>query len=217
MTPFSTFYDYLMPELSGVTTPMVDLHLRQVARDFLLTTYAWKVDFDPVDLVGGQSSYTLVSPNDQGELARVERVSIAGTLLWNRGFIQQDLAKFKLADTRPKYDAADPPFSMSVDSTLLTLIDDEKPTASLVDGLQVFGALIPAMVAVTLPDFLFTRHVEHMREGVLGRLMVMAKKPWSNPDQGVMYLSAYHAGKTRIAAEAANGFTRKPLRVRKWG
>lgn len=57
MSALADFYDLLLPELPGIATPMVDLHLREVARDFCTKTSAWREDLTAIDLVAEQGTY----------------------------------------------------------------------------------------------------------------------------------------------------------------
>ncbi|APW38442.1 hypothetical protein RD110_15575 [Rhodoferax koreense] len=219
MTAFAAFYDHLMPELNGVTTAMVDLHLRMVARELCHDALVWRVPFTPINLVGGQAAYSLATAETMAEPVKVLSFSLAGVPIYDAEYVPAD-CWWNSAETEakaPKYRDGSTPFALSLDLAQIILDDAEKPTASLAGGLKLIGALQPTQDATALPDFLFSRHLDTLRAGTLARLMVMAQRPWTNLTQGGMYMSAFTAGKAFAAKEARYGQTRKALRVRKWG
>lgn len=216
MTAKSAFYDYLMPELAGITTPMLDQHLVMVAREFCSETLVVRADAAALDLVSSQAAYTLAAVADLDPV-KVLRLTVSDAYLWGEDDIETDDKKYRVANTPPKYGRDDPPFAFDADMAAVTLITDEVPTADATGALVMRLVWKPTLAAATLPAVLLNQYVEAIRFGVLGRLMVMAKKPWSAPDQGVMYASKFTAAKAFAATQAQHGFTRKPLRVRKWG
>jgi hypothetical protein len=218
----STFYDLIIPELPGITTPMVDLQLVQIARDFLIKTSCWRAPFDALDLIAQQLTYDLSPSEPATEVVKVTKLTAAGSLLWDeRWFPKQRTDTTIVVPMReaPKWDRDKPPFTLSDDMTQITLIEDEAPGVDLAGGLLIEGAMtIVASSTAKLPDLLWLVHSEAMRVGVLSRLMVMgAGKPWSNPTLGADYRLEYNRLKNVAASNAQTGNTHKPLHVRKWG
>lgn len=211
MKTLASFYDLLMPELPGITTAMVDLHLVLFAREFCQASNAWRAEFDPVDLVAAQAVYDIDAPESQSEAVRVYRLTVNDVVLFDSLWNEDSQT------TEPKYSADVPPFTMSDTMRELTLLTDEIPTAAVTDGLVVFGSMRPKTTATVLPDFFLDEHAEAMRMGMLSRLMVMNKKPWSAPAQAMDYRSKYQSLLQFAATNAQRGNTRAPLRTRKWG
>lgn len=201
MKPFSAFYDHLLPELPGCTTAFLDLHLRQVARDFCERTSAWRGDTSPVDPDGAELTYALVLPEDKVDLVRLSKFTVNGVLWW------QD----RIADPRECAEAArfgpgNPPFTLDADSELYTMRE-------LPDGAMVFtAAMKPSLAATSLPDLLLNQHLESLRAGVFSRLMRMGGKKWSNPPLAVAYESEFTRRMNRAALTAARDNVRGPLR-----
>lgn len=212
----SAFYDVLMPELPGATTAMVDLHLRHVAREFCEDSAAWRVDYE-LPTVADEATYDVSAPELSSEIVRVIKVSVNDVLLWDAAWKPQPRATANIADVEPKYSRTDPPFSVNVENTELTLSDDETPTAADADGLAMVLALKPSFDAAVLPDFLKNQHIEAMRCGTLARLMRMGKKPWTDRELSVVYEREYRRLITAAAHNAQLGNTGGRLRTRKTG
>lgn len=213
MKPLSDFYNYLMPQLSGITTDLVDFELLQCARDFCDKTSTWVLPFDAVNLVASQATYDLEPSETQAAVVRITELSIAGTLQWQ----YREPQRQQRASVYPRYRPDEPPFSLSMDLLEITLDAALVPSAALLGGLQVTGAMKPPINATALPDFLLTQYSEAMRFGTLGRLMVMGGKPWSNPALAMGYLSRYEQELAFAAYQGQVGNTRQILRVRPAG
>lgn len=210
MKPFSAFYDHLMPELPGITTAMVDLHLLHAARDFCERTSAWRYDFTQA-AVASQAAYDISEPELQSEIVRVTRLAVLGTLLFDDRWTPDSEGDV------PKYDRSEPPFTVNDDNTEITLITDEVPAASASGGLAVTAALKPKFTATRLPDFLLHERLEAIKAGTLARLMAMQKKPWTNTSLAQFYIGEWGRHCNLAATHAQQGNTRARLRVRKWG
>lgn len=206
------FHDLLLPELPGCTVDLVNLHLREVARDFCLKTSAWRLPFDPVNLVAAKPTYDLEPSEPEAEVVRVTQLTINSELLWEETDREQQGA----TSVAPKYVRNEPPFTLSPDLLEITLMTDEVPNTSLAAGMQVVGAMKPSAGAARLPDFLRSQYSEAMRFGTLARLMRMAKKPWTDKALAADYLSDWHKALNFAAYQVQVGNTREHLRVKSW-
>lgn len=215
--PLSDFHDLLLPEVPGCTVPMLNLHLVHVARDFCQQTSAWRLPFDSVNLLAGQAIYDLEPSEPSSEVVRITSLTLGMELIWQSDEQPkcQDRANVDVAV--PKYLRNSPPFTLSPDLLEITLLDSEAPTADLIGGLQVIGAMKPSFKATVLPDFLLSQYSEALRFGALSRLMVMTKKPWTDRALATAYMGEWHKALNFAAYQSQVGNTRAPLRVRKWG
>lgn len=210
MTLLKEFYDLLMPELPGCSTAMVDHQLRQTAREFCLRTGAWRLPFDPMNLLAGQGTYDLDSPEPESEVVKLYSFAIGGKLLWQ----DADHAPAGTALHLP-YLRNTPPFTLSPDLLELTLAPELVPSADASGGLQLVGSLKPNASATRLPEFLKSQYSDTMRHGVLSRLMLMAKKPWTDRDLASVYAGRWQAELNFAAYQVQVGNTRAALRVKK--
>lgn len=199
--PFSAFYDTLMPELPGCTRAMVDFHLRAVARDFCDRTSAWRGECIPVDSEAATLTYFLILPEANAQLVKMVKLVVDGTLQWQDQQVDPD------ATSLPRYQPHKPPFTLNADADEFTLI--EQPTGEVV----FTAAMRPTLSVTSLPDVLYTQHLEAMRVGVLSRLMKMGRKKWTDRDLAVAYEADFNAHMNHAAMQAARGNVRGPLRT----
>ena len=212
-TALTAFYGQLLPELPGCPQPMVDIHLRETARQFCQRTKAWRAPFDAIDLVAAQDTYDLSSPESNSDVVCITKLTVAGVLLWE----DTDAESLNESAVPPKYGRDSPPFSIGMNIDAITLIADEVPTASLTAGLVMSGALKPSPKAATLPDFLMNQYSEAMRTGTLARLKAMTNQKWTDLVLAPVYATQFSAFMDFAAYQAKTGNTRQTLRVRKWG
>lgn len=211
MSALADFYDLLLPELPGCSTAMVDLHLREVAREFCRKTSAWRLPLTAINLVAGQTTYTLAPTIADTSVVKLVDLTVNSELLW----ADTDRDSLSDSDIAPKYVRNEPPFTLSGDLTQITLITDEVPMASLASGMLATAALQPDVDATTLPDFLRNVHSEAIRFGVLSRLMLMGKKPWGDRPLATEYANKWHSELNFAAYQTTVGNTREHLRTRK--
>lgn len=212
MSALAEYHDLLLPELPGCTVAMVNLHLRETAREFCTRTSAWRQALTAINTVASQAAYALATPADS-ELVRVTELTVNAVLLWRHNAREQAGVD---SDDLPAYGIDEPPFTLDGNLTTLTLATDEIPDAAVTGGLVVVAALKPTAAAATLPDFLLTQHSEAIRYGVLATLMKM-KKPWGDRPLAMDYESRWHSALNFAAYQAQVGNTRQPLRVKKHG
>lgn len=213
MIAFSVFYDLLMPELPGATTAMVDLHLLHTARDYCERTCAWRFSWARGS-IADRANYDISAPEPKSELVRLTRLSVADVLLWDRDWREHE---YPQNEAVPKYKPNEPPFTMNLENTEFTLIEDEIPTATTAGAIELTAALKPAFSATQLPAVLKTEHTEAMRTGTLARLMRMGNKPWTDRPLSGEYQDEYTRLVIHAAGNAQRGNTRGPLRTRKTG
>lgn len=212
MSALAEYHDLLLPELPGCTVAMVNLHLRETAREFCHRTSAWRQALTAVDTVAAQAAYALATPADS-ELVRVTELTVNEILLWRHNAREQAGTD---SDDLPSYGIDEPPFTLDSNLTTLTLATDEIPDAAVTGGLVVTAALKPTAAAATLPDFLLTQHSEAIRYGTLARLMKM-KKPWGDRPLAMDYEMRWNQALNFAAYQAQVGNTRQPLRTKKAG
>lgn len=211
--PLADFHDLLLPELPGCTVAMVNFQLRETARELCHRTSAWREPLTAVDTVAAQAAYTLTAPADS-ELVRVTKLTVNDILLWR---LTDRKPSGTDSETEPTYGIDEPPFTLDENLTQIVLATDEIPAAAVTGGLAVEAALKPTAAAATLPDFLLTQCSEALRYGTLSRLMLMAKKPWTDRPLATEYGQRWNAALNFAAYQAQVGNTRRPLRTKNWG
>lgn len=209
---FTEFHDLLLPELPGCTVALLNLHLRQVIREFCAKTGAWRESLTAVDTVAAQAAYTLTLPADS-ELVRVTKLTVNSVFLWRH---QDRKPAGTDTDVEPEYTIDEPPFTLDENLSIITLATDEIPAAAATGGLVVEAALKPTDTCISIPAFLFTQYSEALRYGTLARLMKM-KKPWGDRPLALDYEARWLSALNLAAYQAQVGNTRRPLRTKPQG
>ena len=210
MIALSTLYDYLLPELPGIETALVDLHMKEVARDFCEITKFWRVPFDAENSVANQAAYDVYPDESYADVIKVTKLTVNGVLLYNEMYESSTNAEL-----RPKYERGSPPFTVSGDMLELTLHPDEVPTTGQAAGVVMEGAIKPAVNAPKLPDFFGSEWRQAICFGTLARLMTMGNKPWADRALAGVYASRYMSQVHLAASRGSTGNTRAALRTRK--
>lgn len=174
------FLPYITPEVLGCPEPLVSRTLLLTASDFCRRTLSWTELQAAIPLVGDQRDYTVTYPADS-YLVAVKEVWLGARQLVPKRLT--DVGGWNTGQTGdPLY------FNMAADRASVSVF----PTPSMVTAaslLYVRAAYAPTPIATTLPDFLWTDHLEVIASGVKAKLMAMPGTAWSN-----LALGAYHQG-----------------------
>lgn len=219
MKPFEDLYPLLLIELPGCPLPLLDLHIREIAREFCTATSVWRSEFDSLNLVANQLAYDISAPESDSELVRLTKLTVGEDLMWEDQEFRYptDRRRLDRLVVRPRYNRDEPPFTLSPNLDQITLIKDLTPGVSLVGGLKIEGIMRPTRASTSVPDILLDQFSEAMRTGVLHRLMVMGNQPWTNVPLGKEYRAQWFQHRGFAAYEGQVGNTRRHLRVKKWG
>lgn len=188
------FYNLVRPELPGITEPMLDFNIVQTCADFCQTARVWQEPLIRQNTVAGQDRYSLIAT--YGQPLSVLHLRINGMAIWDRR-----------KHFNARYSRYHPPFRVSQNVDTLTLTRDEVPSDTQAGGFQVLAVLQPRVNDALVPDVLFNQFADEIRQGTLSRLMLMAGKPWSNPQLGAFYAGEYARKATLAANRALNGNT----------
>lgn len=204
---WSGFYDYVLPELTGVSTDLVDIYLRRAAIEFCEETSVYVADHDPISLVKGIAEYDLEAPENETDIVSVKKAWVGNAPI---DYISQDTL-----NQRQSYwpaDEAEQPTAFT-QQTQTSLIVYPKPTIALKNGLKMKVVLRPTLTASGIVDWVATKYVQEISDGAKAMLMAMENKPWSSQAGTAVYRAQFEAGKTRATIEALRSFTRASQQV----
>lgn len=202
MTAWSTFYDFVMPDVPGISTSFVDFMLRQVAIDFCRKSCLHSVELDAIDVVADQQEYDLTSPIDETEVALVKAAWFNNTPMM---FATLDV----LNPSNPYW-----PSLSATDARAFTQRQPDKmlvypiPDTDLAGGLRVEVVLVPTQSAAGLTDWIANKYRYELACGVKARLMLQPSKPWTNLEAGQYELAQYQAALTRATIDTNRSLTR---------
>lgn len=220
LIPFSAFYDYLLPELPGCTTALLDLRLRDVARDYCTHAHAWVAPLMDLYVDPAATSYPLVMQQPHTDLSRLLKMTVGtgsddpcSTLYW-QAIEAPTVPRNSFTTTHrtpyPRFRIDQPPFVLSSDANSLTFTQP-------IDGPVVTftAAIKPTITATTLPDFLLLDQLDAIRCGVFARLKRMSGKPWSDAASAAESGREWQGWINHQAGEALRGNQRALLRSTK--
>lgn len=204
--PLAKFYDYVLPEIPGFVTALVDQQLVQAARRFCRGTRCWRETLDPIDIVAGRNQYDLDAPQG-AEVFEVARAEYNGqTLAPSSEEANNDsLSTWRTQSGVPSaYHLYEPG----------VIVLNRLPDTSINDGLVVEAWLCPSQDATALPGLLLSRYPDVIAKGAKSALMLMGKKPWTDRELGVAYAAEFTSAISSIAMRIAKGGARMPLRTK---
>lgn len=205
---WATFYDYILPEVSGVTPAQVDFVLRQVCIEFCERTGIHSVEVTPINVVADTATYGLTSPVDETEPHRIKAA-------WfnNRPLDMAPLDALNSANPHWAEESSKEAWAYTQRQPN-EIILYPTPDEALTGGLRVEVLLRPIAAATGLTGWIANRYVMQLAAGVKGRLMAQPDKPWSRPEHAAVYLAEYRSALTRAAIDANRSLTRAALSVR---
>lgn len=173
-----TYTDYmarLIPDLPGCPQSIILQQLQQTMRDICLDTEAWMEESEAIDIVTGQVRYDLFPAFDyEVDIHRVLEVQVQESTIYPD--------RYKLIDQR-----------------YVEL--EDVPTANVTDGLVVKVVLVPTYTADRISPTFMNRYAKGIMAGCKSALQLQPKKPWSNPDLGIMNKKIYEDDVSRSVYE----------------
>lgn len=173
-----TYNDYmarLIPDLPGCPQNIIMQQLQQTMRDICLDSEAWMEIGNPIDLVTGTAKYNLLPAFDfEVDIHRLLEVQIQDNIIYPDRYELIDQQYIELEDV---------------------------PTSNITDGLVVKAVLVPTYTAERMSPTFMNRYAKGIMAGCKSTLQLQPKKPWSNPDLGIMNKKIYEDDVSRSVYE----------------
>lgn len=208
MTPWTTFYDHVLPFVPGAGTDLVDFALRGAVTDFCEDSEIDQQDLPAIDLVTTTNTYPLAPPTNQYDVVNI--MSIWCNDHWLTPKTLDDLVNEH--GTYWPTDTATTPrhYSQLTQDTFLVY---PIPTIAVAGALKIRAALRPDPAASGTTDWLATRYRRDLAAGAIAELMMQPAKPWSNPQGATTYMNRFVGAKSDALADRIRSFTRGSLQV----
>lgn len=208
MTPWSDFYNYVLPYVPGVGTDVADFAIRGAAIDFCEDTQIDQADLTAVDLSISAADYTLAPPSDQYDIVQV--MSVRCDDHWLTPKTIDDLVR-ENGEYWPEMTAVTPRnFTQKTQDTLTVF---PLPTTAVTGALKVRVAMRPDIAASGMTDWVANRYRRDIAAGAIAELMDQPSKPWSNPERAKVYNARFLAATSNALADRIRSFTRGSLQV----
>lgn len=212
-TPLTSWYDYVLPDLPGLTPGVAALNLiRDGAIEFCRRSQAIEIDHPPVDLVANTSTYAF-APGVGLAVVVPKKVLVNGVTVGEA--TDEDLDQL-FGDTwlNGVLAAAPAQAYRLPDESNIQLVP--KPDTSLVGGLVMRVAVMPSVTATDLNDRLFQQigYREAIAAYAKWKAKAMSKKPYSDASGAIYWCEQFTLMTGRADIKVAKGRTRAPLRTR---
>lgn len=192
MKPLADFVRYIRLSVPGVPEPFIEQVVLRTAIEFCTEVellrateaLAFSADEGEKDL----------SPAAGYDITRLHTVSIDGRALapaWYNRVVAAGLLE-----------TASTPLFFSLTGTKTLQLSPKTATAITVD---VTSIIVPSRDATELADELYTRHLQTLECGTVGALMSMPNRPWSNPEQGLMFRQKFGAWMANARVDEQRG------------
>lgn len=189
------FLGHILPEVPGCDTDMAKQKLNLAIREFFLKSRSWRVKAGPYDvLADAEDPNIYLDPIEASlKVGYVFGVTYNGDRLKAMA-VKPDETAFATPG-KPTYYHAEVPGALRVYPL---------PTTDQLEALHVYCSVIP-VDARQVPEHVATHHFETITKGALSKLLVMSKKPWTNPDLARVYGAQYYDGlrEARVNADSA--------------
>lgn len=181
----------LTPLIPGATQSFIEQNLLAVLRDFFMVSNAWLVDTATIEVVPGQADYTVPSPVAATNIGLVLAVQTNdGRSLWPMdrigGFWQRgrDLSSYYCP-------------SPGV-IRFMMILDNTASFTALV-------SLVPT--TIELPRDLREQYQGTLEAGVMGKMLMLPNRPWTDIRQGTLLWRQYLNGRNIARVTAMRAFT----------
>lgn len=205
---WTAFYDYILPDLNGVSQALVSHTLRNVVIEFCNETLIYVYDLPEIDVVAGTAEYAITSDVSGTEVVMAKAAWVNDV----------PLAFAPLEALNSKYggwtgDTSQQPLSFTQKTSTAIILYPEPDTA-YTDGLKVQVALRPTLAATGLVDWLATKYIQQLSAGCKGKLMAQPGRPWTNMELAQYNLSIFASAINDAKIETSRSLTRAVLSVR---
>ena len=192
---------YILPEVQGVSLPMLASVEKRVLRDFCTRTRIWVGSATTFNTVVNTQTYA-VTPPAESEIVRFERVKFNGVPL--EPTTESDLDELIDWETR----TGPPTHYFSRDGIGLSFF----PIPDAIGQVTARAVLRPTAATLYYPDLLDTYH-QQITAGIKAELMKMPVVAWHNALGAAVYAGIYETGIGTATANAFHGLTKAKRRT----
>jgi len=192
---WSSWFNDVLPDVPGALQPVAEHAIRRAAQEFFKRSKAWKIDIT-ITAQADVSNY-VVDPGAGLTLIEVLDVPAPLSLATTDEFMRITYGEdWRSAEGTPRA-----LFMPTPGAARLFPTPSESGAAYV---LQV--AVMPSDSATSIPDDMAERYREGIAAGALSRLMLSAKKPYSDDARGQMKRGEFEGAIGKAIEDRATGF-----------
>lgn len=186
----TSIHTHVMPELPRCPTALIDQTFLTLLMEWCHETQAWTYDLDAINVVEDVANYEL--DGDQPSYAAIDAIVTV---------VLDDITLEPVVD-----------FVMA--SREMEIHLNATPTSDSTGGLEIQVALRPAPAATLIDRRLYRNWFRQWAKGLMGTLMVMPKKAWTDHTTGNNYLKDYRNSIAEAKIEQSRGGMNTNLQAR---
>jgi hypothetical protein len=189
LTSYESLWPSIMPETPGAPEALILRVMKDLVIEMCRETEMFKEELAAMDIVANRATYNLV-PSWDATIQALDWVKVSGQKLPEEQYeLTQDM--------------------------ILTFRTNWIPATAKTAGLLVKVTLLPNYDHEQIDPVLLNRYHEGIVAGTKGRLMIMPKKKWSDPQLGMLYMQKFDEVKAQAIRHKFTGQKNQgQLRVR---
>lgn len=206
---WSTFYDWVMPEVPGVGEPMANRALCDAAIEFYKLSGLVVAQLAPITVIPGTATYDMVPPVGY-DVSRIEEMFFGDMRLFPVS--NTDLARMYFNWVNV---VGSPQYYMSEASSSFRLVPKPDPAMTFTDTIVPRVVLVPTRAATEIAeDWVYEDWGDAIAAGAVALLMQMPQKPWTDLTRAAGFADVFRRGATAAKADANRGKVGAALSVR---
>lgn len=205
-TPFTQWYERVLPEIPGALREFALQHIRDAAIEFCERTCIWVVDHAPIAAVATQGAYPWVPAAGQ-KVVKAMRAWYDKKPLEPKN--EAELAG--LYSFWPDQEGM-PAYFLSEKSDAFIVVP--KPAAALVDGLRAKVAVKPARDATEIESWIYEDYRDVIASGAIARMRSIPGRPYSSEKEAARNYMIYEDGVGVAKERVLKSFGRARPRTR---
>jgi hypothetical protein len=210
-TNIDNWFTHIWPDVPLCPNPKIREAIIDTARRFFLETELWTVELELLNINSDQAEYTLLSPH--ADMVSLDHYEIKSGDTFYRKKVISEIAIDANPDERDDWrtQTNEDPDAAWVGQTLkmrLTYI----PGIDITAGLKVWINIMPFDGARTVPNIRWTHYKDIITSGAISELLMMANKPWTNPDLGAAHGVNFSGSFLKARQKKFSGFVRHRTR-----
>lgn len=212
MTPYTSFLDYVMPDVPGCTNEIALHAIKNTVIDFCEKSLILQVDHDPVTVVANQVDYDLEPPTRDHLIVKIQKMFYRDNPIdpvAPDGILSANLYNRLYPNANPE--KGPPRLYTQKDARTFSIFPVPTETEKMVLTLRV--ALKPTRSATQCDDIIFEEYAETIGNGAVSRLCLSPKKPYSNPQLATAKQALYTTGLNIARQRAVRGYVRAQEQV----
>jgi hypothetical protein len=213
MTPYESFFPYILPEVPGAPEPVVLMAIRNSCIEFCERSLILTRDHDPISLIPKVIDYDLDPPISETVIIKVQRAFVEGSPI---NALAPDHIHIPAIYNRAYEDYEEnpstPQYYLQKDERSITVWP--VPDKRYRNGLTMRVAMKPTRSSESVDDVIFEEYAEVIASGALQRLMSSAGKPYSNIQMAAVNKMMFDRGVNNAKLRMNAGHTRAALSVK---